>query len=727
MTRAGQTSTIGGPPAVGDGRFMCTLSQGSRRNADHGVKSVGEAGQTAHATDARRVVELEEVVQHALAQVIVDSACGIGILDEDSRVVYVNPAGCEILGQQLHQLLGETSLLRAHTARPEAAHDALADRLDPSSVSRTVVITRPDGCSREIDCTLIRLQVNGRRLVAWMFRDVTDARRRERWAAAFARITSEMARAGGAEDLPGELSRGVVDSTGIAGCATILFDRGTARFRVVGAHGLPADYGPHIEAALTQDLDLPAVRAFQAAEVVVVSGKDDAVAAIDAALASDMAWNTIVCVPMRVGGRVIGVLKTFLQATLQPERDLLTLLDVIAGQAAVAVENARLLAEAKESSRRQEALVQAGMTLASELSLPAVLGKIVELACDVADAAYGALGVLGSDGGLEDFITHGVSDEQRAAIGDLPVGRGLLGALISDARPVRLRRLQDDPRSGGFPPNHPRMTSFLGVPVTVRGNVYGNLYLTEKRGAPGFSEADERAVVTLATQAGVTIENARLFSEAQDRLTLEERTRLARELHDSVSQALFAMTLETGAAQLAVEAAGADSAALSGRLQRLRELTEGALAEMRALIFELRPDAIQEEGLVAAIRKHAEGIAAREDLTTTVSAPDDRLPVPPDVEEQLYRLAQEALSNVTRHAKAGQLHIRVDSSDGDAVILEIEDDGVGFDPSEHRPGHLGLRSMAQRAESLGGHLHVSSSPGSGTIVRAVIPTGKEEA
>ena len=535
-----------------------------------------------------------------------------------------------------------------------------------------------------------------------------------------------MASAGGAEAILTELSRGVVESTRMTACAAILFDPATARFRVVGAYGLPAHYGCHVDATLTQDRDLPAARAYRTGEAVVVAATEDSVLTADASLAQEMAWETIACVPMRVGGRVVGVLKTFLQATLRPERDLLAFLGRMGDQAAVCAENARLFAEASEASRRQNALVQAGVTLASELSLPAALGTIVQLACDVADARYGALGVLGPDGRLEDFVTHGVTDEQRAAIGALPVGRGLLGALISDARPVRLSSIQEDPRSEGFPPNHPPMTSFLGVPVMVRGHVYGNLYLTEKRGAPQFSEADERAVVTLASQAGATIENARLFSEAQDRLTLEERTRLARELHDSVSQALFAMTLETGAAQLAVKEPGADLAALSSRLERLRELTEGAMAEMRALIFELRPDAIQEEGLVAAIRKHAEGIAAREDLDTTVSAPEDRVSLPPDVEEQLYRLAQEALANVTRHARASRLHIRITAPNGDAVVLEIEDDGVGFDPSTHRPGHLGLRSMAQRAESLGGQLHVSSAPGEGTLVRAVIPTGRSD-
>ena len=672
------------------------------------------------------MAELDEVVQQALVHAVVDSAYGVGLVDENARFLYVNPAGCEILGQEPEQLLEHHELVTALTTRAETQPKTPADRLDRTPHSRTAVITRPDGAIRQIDATLTRVHVDDRLLFAVLFRDVTHARRLERWAEAFARITSTMASAGGVEAILTDLSRGVVESAGITACAAILFDPATARFRVVGAYGLPAHYGCHVEATLTQDRDLPAVRAFRTGEAVVVAATEDAVLSADASLAQEMAWETIACVPMRVGGRIVGVLKTFLQTTLRPERDLLAFLARMGDQAAVCAENARLFAEANEASRRQKALVQAGVTLASELSLPAALGTIVQLACDVADARYGALGVLGPDGRLEDFITHGVTDEQRAAIGELPVGRGLLGALIRDARPVRLRSIQDDPRSEGFPPNHPPMTSFLGVPVMVRGHVYGNLYLTEKRGAPQFSEADERAVVTLASQAGATIENARLFSEAQDRLTLEERTRLARELHDSVSQALFAMTLETGAAQLAIKEPDADLAALSSRLERLRELTEGALAEMRALIFELRPDAIQEEGLVAAIRKHAEGIAAREDLDTTVSAPEDRLSLPPDVEEQLYRLAQEALANVTRHARASRLHIHITAPNGDAVVLEIEDDGVGFDPSTHRPGHLGLRSMAQRAESLGGQLHVSSATGEGTLVRAVIPTGRSD-
>ena len=190
-----------------------------------------------------------------------------------------------------------------------------------------------------------------------------------------------------------------------------------------------------------------------------------------------------------------------------------------------------------EDDRRHGALIQAGLALASELSLPAVLQKIVDLACEVADARYGALGVLDQGGeAIEDFITHGITAHERQAIGDLPRGKGILGVLIEEAHPLRLTDLRDDPRSVGFPPNHPPMTTFLGVPVKVRGHVFGNLYLTEKRGGGLFTGDDEQAVMTLAVQAGIAIENARLY-EASRRHTrrleaLNEVTHATLEGHD---------------------------------------------------------------------------------------------------------------------------------------------------------------------------------------------------
>ncbi|HXF72228.1 MAG TPA: GAF domain-containing protein, partial [Actinomycetota bacterium] len=157
---------------------------------------------------------------------------------------------------------------------------------------------------------------------------------------------------------------------------------------------------------------------------------------------------------------------------------------------------------------RERKLIEAGLALASELSLEGVLQRIVELAADVTDARYGALGVLGPDGRIVHFITTGITEEERARIGDPPVGRGILGALIRERKVLRIDDLSKDPRSVGFPPNHPVMRSFLGAPVMARGRVFGNIYLTEKRGAPAFTEEDERALEVLATQAGVAVENA---------------------------------------------------------------------------------------------------------------------------------------------------------------------------------------------------------------------------
>ena len=171
--------------------------------------------------------------------------------------------------------------------------------------------------------------------------------------------------------------------------------------------------------------------------------------------------------------------------------------------------------EASDEARRQEGLVRAALILTSELSLPTVLQKISDLAAELTDAEYAALGVIGPNGRIHEFVTHGVTEEQRSLIGRIPEGHGLLGALISEARPLRLKRLQDDPRSIGFPPNHPPMQSFLGVPVAIRGRVFGNLYLTEKRGAGGFTQEDEDTAVKLAAHAAVAVENARLYFEAQ--------------------------------------------------------------------------------------------------------------------------------------------------------------------------------------------------------------------
>lgn len=176
------------------------------------------------------------------------------------------------------------------------------------------------------------------------------------------------------------------------------------------------------------------------------------------------------------------------------------------------------------SSDRNAALLEAGLALSSELSLETVLSRIVAVACQLTSARYGALGVLGRDGRISEFITHGISAAHRARIGSPPVGRGLLGVLLAEPSPLRLPDMGADPRSVGFPPHHPPMNSFLGAPILAHGRVFGNLYLTEKRGASEFTEADERDLLVLAGQAGVAIANATLYGEAVSRQRWLERS-----------------------------------------------------------------------------------------------------------------------------------------------------------------------------------------------------------
>ena len=266
---------------------------------------------------------------------------------------------------------------------------------------------------------------------------------------------------------------------------------------------------------------------------------------------------------------------------------------------------------------------------------------------------------------------------------------------------------------------------WMGIPLVQKGKTVGLLSLSIDE--PSFyTEEQAHVALAFASQAAVAMENAKLYAQAQEAAALEERARLARELHDSVTQALFSMTMHAGAAQMALELEGQpEDTRSAGRvvrnLRQLSELTEGALAEMRALIFELRPGALQEEGLGAALTKHAAALSAREGIQIDVQAPEQRIQLEPATEEHLYRLAQEALHNVVKHARGNQAVVRLEERSRGHVVLEIEDDGVGFDPDRVPAGHLGLRTMNDRVEQIGGTLEIESAPGTGTLVRVTAP------
>lgn len=530
--------------------------------------------------------------------------------------------------------------------------------------------------------------------------------------------------------------------------------------------------------------------------------------------------------------------------------------------------------------------MEVGIALSSELSLEALLQRLIETAAEMTGAAYGALGVIDRVGtGLEQFITVGVDAETQAMIGDLPRGRGILGVLIRDRKSLRLRDLGQDPRSVGFPPGHPPMASFLGVPIVLRGTAFGNLYLTEKAGGDEFTEEDEEIVRLLAAQAAVAIENARLyessrlwslqleslnevsealvsegdlsqlfelaasrlrelldarvalielptadglgltvaaasgedaarliglrleqrnskagrtlvrrrperidsliddpevdqsaprlvearaalyvplivrgraagvlvvydkngpdprFSDADMRvaeafgnravIALElservgregtrallegqelERKRLARELHDETGQALTSILLGLRPLEQQV---GEEPLAL------IRELVGSALDNVRHLTMELRPPVLDDFGLGPALERLTSMVATRSGLDIQLGIGPPPAPLSPELETALYRVVQESLTNVVKHAHAHSVSIVVTSGES-SVRAVIEDDGVGFDLEAVRAGALGLVGIRERVHLFDGKLDVQSSPGSGTTLVVELPT-----
>ena len=537
---------------------------------------------------------------------------------------------------------------------------------------------------------------------------------------------------------------------------------------------------------------------------------------------------------------------------------------------------------------RLRALFAAGLAVTSELSLDALLHRLVEAAAELTGARYAALGVIDASGSeLEQFITHGIDAGLRAEIGTLPRGRGILGVLISEAKPLRLHMLSEDPRSVGFPPAHPPMHSFLGVPIMMRGVAYGNLYLTEKQGGEDFTEEDADLVSLLAGQAAVAIENARLYEASArwsrqlqsleevgnalatetvlDRLldlvvrrlrelvgarvvalalpvggnelrfaavagaddllgttisrttsksgavferrrseridsviddpevnrevtrragartgmwvpliardqvigVLEihdkegpdarfsdddlrlaetfaaraavavelsqrvardavrrvvqaqeaERSRLARELHDETGQALTSILL--GLKPL--EEALADHPARAA-LAELREQVVTALQDVRRLAVELRPAVLDDFGLVPALERLTDGFAEQPDVRVDFHSALGDLRLPSEIETTLYRVVQESLTNIVKHANAHNVSVSI-AQRGSAVAAVIEDDGAGFDERAVREEGVGLLGMRERLSFVDGRLEIESRPGAGTTIVAEVPLG----
>jgi signal transduction histidine kinase len=338
----------------------------------------------------------------------------------------------------------------------------------------------------------------------------------------------------------------------------------------------------------------------------------------------------------------------------------------------------------------------------------------VEAACSLVDARYGALGVLDEAGnGLAEFVHVGLDDATVSAIGRLPEGHGILGLLILDPKPLRLTDLSEHPDSYGFPPNHPPMKAFLGVPVRIRDQVFGNLYLTEKIGAAEFSADDEALVEALARAAAIAIENARLHGRIRDHALLEDRDRIARDLHDTVIQRLFAVGLQLqGAVRFAARPEVVD------RLQRSVVDLDETIRQIRTTIFGLETiglDGGAREEVMALVREMEPAVGVS--VHVTFEGPVDSV-VSATLYQHLLAALREALSNVARHARASRVDVTLRAHDD--LVLQVLDDGVGIDVGASDGGH-GLENLAARAAALGGQATITTREGGGTVVLWRVP------
>ncbi|MFJ5917913.1 GAF domain-containing sensor histidine kinase [Streptomyces ardesiacus] len=371
------------------------------------------------------------------------------------------------------------------------------------------------------------------------------------------------------------------------------------------------------------------------------------------------------------------------------------------------------------------AVSSALLAMSRHLEVRDVLKTIVASARELLDAQYAALGVPDDHGGFAQFVVDGVSDEQWKAIGPLPRQHGILAAMLQEATPERLGDVRKDPRFGGWPSAHPELVDFLGLPVRDGDEVLGVLFLANKNcakpaGGCGFTQDDEELLGILAQHAAIALTNARLYERSRELTIAEERSRLAHELHDAVSQKLFSLRLTAQAATALVDR---DPARAKDELHQVATLAAEAADELRAAVVELRPAALEEDGLVATLRTQIQVLDRAHGARVTFTGRGVKA-LPAAQEEAMLRVAQEALHNALRHSGADHVEVTLHRR-GAGAVLRITDDGSGFDPhTVRRAGrHLGLVSMRDRAGGAGGRLTVRSTPGEGTTIEMEVPGG----
>jgi signal transduction histidine kinase len=418
--------------------------------------------------------------------------------------------------------------------------------------------------------------------------------------------------------------------------------------------------------------------------------------------------RSMMAVPMVVKGTVFGDITLTHEEPAHFTQDHVVLIQNVANHLAVAIENARLFEETDRKAKELEALYQADQKLFASLDLDDVLQSLADIAVDVLGADKSLVSIAVAEGGrMTPRAWRNISEATREFYRGWEPGSGkpgfLEGGVVASGRddiPEDTRRLLQ--KEG--------IIATLDVPIIFEGHTRGAFGLGWTRPHES-SESEKASAFALAQRAAVAIQNADLYARAQQAASLEERQRLARELHDSVSQALYGIALGARTARTQLDR---DPAKAAEPMDYVLSLAEAGLAEMRALIFELRPESLATEGLVAALEKQVAAVRSRHGLS--VSARLCREPeVALEVKEAIYRIAQEALHNVVKHAQATSVVVELADSEG-RLMLTVSDDGRGFDAGGEYPGHMGLDSMRERAEKAGGIFTVDSAPGRGTRV-----------
>lgn len=358
-------------------------------------------------------------------------------------------------------------------------------------------------------------------------------------------------------------------------------------------------------------------------------------------------------------------------------------------------------------------LIERASSIVEQVDLGSLLDSTVDAAVELTGARYGALGVLNNHGRIEEFHHRGVSSSDAERIGDPPTGRGILGDITRQGAVVRVDDIAEHPGYTGIPRSHPPMSSFLGVPVTVRDKVFGNLYVAGK--TDGFDEQDEVALKALAVAAGAGIDSIRMAQELRDSAIREDRDRIARDIHDSIVQSLFAVGLRLQAQSVG---RGIESD-MRAEMGDAAVAIDASIAELRRLIYDLHGNPPRRGSLSVEIENLVDRLGGPYEVPVVVGVNGKVPEFDVSLIDDVLQIVREGVSNALRHSAATSIEVSV-SADDRSLLLVIADNGHGFDVA-NAPWGLGLTNMRTRTKRAGGTLDIESDHGGGTSVVARIP------